>query len=229
MILLQEKRYDSLEQCSYLPDMQKRFEYFFAYQLSKEEISVLLENGWRKFGMYFFRPRCPGCQSCIPTRVLVDEFSPSKSQRRILRKNSDVKVVFAPLRYEEEAFALYKKHSRDRFAQHGSSKDDFLHSFYFSSCPGMQSEFYIDDKLVGIGFLDHGHNALSSVYFVYDTDYQSLNLGTFSILQEIEHAKILGLKYYYLGYYIEKCSRMSYKNKFHPQEHFNWQTKTWQL
>ena len=228
MIILQEKRFDSLDKCSYLPEMQKRFEYFFAYELQEEEISLLWENGWRKFGMYFFRPRCPGCRACIPTRVVVQQFTPRKSQKRILKKTQDVEVRFVPLRYNEQIFELYKKHSQNRFGQDEGSEEDFIHSFYLPSCPALQSEFYVEDKLVGVGFLDRGHNALSSVYFVYDTDYQDLNLGTFSILKEIEHAKNLGLSYYYLGYYIEKCSRMAYKNKFHPQEHFDWQTQLWQ-
>ncbi|WP_372366867.1 arginyltransferase [Candidatus Uabimicrobium sp. HlEnr_7] len=229
MILLQEKRYDDLESCTYLPKMQKRFEYFFAHELDEYEIAHLLENGWRKFGMYFFRPRCPGCQACIPTRVLVQDFKPSKSQKRVLKKNIDVEVCFSSLRYDDRIFELYKKHSQNRFSQTEGSKENFLHSFYLPSCPGLQSEFYLNGKLIGAGFLDKGHSTLSSIYFVYDTDYQHLNLGTFSILKEIEYAKKLDNLYYYLGYYIEKCTKMAYKNKFNPQQHFNWQTKTWTL
>lgn len=226
MIILQPPQLDDLSACPYLPGLKKQFRYFFANQLNASEISFLLARGWRKFGIHYFQPVCPGCRRCIPLRVLAQEFKPSKSQRKILRKNHHVRVQFGPLTFTPRAFELYQDHSYNRFNQ-SADLEGFLFNFYTTSCPNLQSEFYIDDKLIGIGFLDVGADCLSSVYFVYDTNYTHLGVGTFSILQEIEYAKLLGLDYYYLGYYIAECSSMVYKDSFKPREHYDWHTGKW--
>lgn len=229
MIVLQDIKLDSLEKCPYICGKKKQFEYFFAYELSKDQISMLWETGWRKFGVYFFRPRCPSCQDCLPIRVITNDFSASRNQRRVLKKNQHLDVKISPLIYRDEIFDLYAKHSENRFDQKNLCKKDFKQSFYMPSCPALQSEFYLNEKLIAVGFLDCGKNALSSVYFVYNTDYEHLSIGTFSILVEIEYAKKIGLPYYYLGYYIEECSSMSYKGKFYPHECFNWKKQKWEL
>ncbi|MFN3604868.1 MAG: hypothetical protein ACK4UJ_09180 [Leptonema sp. (in: bacteria)] len=77
---------------------------------------------------------------------------------------------------------------------------------------------FIKNKLVGVGILDLVEDAYSSVYFFYDPDFYDYSLGTFSILLEIEIAKLYNLKYYYLGYYIKDCSKMNYKINFKPCE-----------
>ena len=79
-----------------------------------------------------------------------------------------------------------------------------------------------------LGFLDRGEDCLSCVYFIYDTRFSHLGLGTFSILKEIEHTRSLGLKYYCLGYYVRECQRMAYKNNFKPREHYNWLQDKWE-
>lgn len=186
----------------------------------------MLSMGWRKFGAYYFRPLCPGCRECVPIRVLVDEFHPSKSQRKKLRKNGSVRVEFGPLTYSPRAYEIYIDHSQSRFGQ-ASSLDGFLFNFYSPSCPALQSEFYLDGQLIAVGYLDRGDNCLSSVYFIYDTAYAHLGLGTFSIIKEIEYAKSIGLPYYYLGYYIQDCQSMSYKDRFQPREHFDWSSGQW--
>lgn len=226
MHVLQEPQLDELNSCPYLSGRQKQFQYFFAQNLNETEIGFVLSKGWRKFGAYYFRPLCPTCRDCTPIRVLTEEFTPSKSQRKNLRKNAAVQVKFGPLTYSQRGYDIYVEHSRNRFDQE-SSLDGFLFNFYTPSCPALQSEYYLDDQLIALGFLDHGHNCLSSVYFVYDTSYAHLGLGTFSILKEIEYAKSVGLPYYYLGYYIRECRRMNYKDRFEPREHFDWSSGIW--
>lgn len=226
MQLLQQPQLDGLSPCPYLPNRQKQFQYLFAQNLSHKEISTVLAMGWRKFGVYYFRPLCPGCQDCIPIRVLVDEFRPSKSQRKNLRRNQSLRVEFGPLTYNPRAYEIYVDHSQNRFGQE-SNLDGFLFNFYSPSCPALQSEYYLDDQLIAIGYLDHGIDCLSSVYFVYDTAFSHLSLGTFSILKEIEYAQSLGLPYYYLGYYVRDCQSMNYKDRFHPREHFDWHSGQW--
>ncbi|MBE9536903.1 MAG: arginyltransferase [Proteobacteria bacterium] len=227
MILLKEPELDQQSVCPYLTDKNKQFEYFFAHRLTGEEIARLLAEGWRKFGVYYFRPACPECRECIPIRIPADTFSPSKSQRRNLRKNSNMEVRFVSPEFNSRVYEIYRKHSRERFGDE-TSLEDFIHTFYTPSCPSIQSEYYLEGELLAVGFLDMGNNCLSSVYFVYDTDYSSLGLGTFSVLKEIEHAKKLGLKYYYLGYYVAGCGRMTYKGNFLPRERFDWAVSKWE-
>ena len=228
MILHRELDIGELSLCPYLPDRKKQIRYFLASELNESDISFLLAKGWRKFGVYFFQPSCPDCRECIPVRVLCDEFKPSKSQRRNLKKNSNIDVVFGPLKYSERAFEIYKDHSKQRFSQK-CNLEEFISGFFSPSVPSLQSEYYLDGELIGLGFLDKGEDCLSSVYFIYDTKFSHLGLGTFSILKEIEQTRSLGLKYYCLGYYVQECQRMAYKNNFRPREHYNWLEDKWEV
>lgn len=228
MILIQDLNLSESQVCHYLPDREWRFKYFFAAELSGEELNVLISKGWRKFGFYYFRPFCEGCEECTPIRVPVDLYIPSKNQKNIIKKNRDVSVRFGELTYSEEIFSIYEAHSRVRFGME-SSYDEFMMNFYTRSCPALQSEYYIDGKLAGVGFLDKTDEALSSVYFIFHPDYSDRSLGTFSAITEIEYCRGHGMKYYYLGYYIDGCGRMRYKNRFRPFELFDWNTEAWDL
>jgi len=226
MRLLSEPTHDQLEPCPYLPDRQKRYRYFYALELSAAELDGLLRAGWRKFGPYFFRPDCPGCRSCIPLRVPVDAFAPSRSQRRVLRANRDVEVRFGALQLTEEVFRIYREHAAGRFDQ-PTSLEEFAASFYLPSCPALQSELHLAGTQIGVGFLDVAAAGLSSVYFSYDPRYAGRSPGILGALLEIEQARRLGLAYYYLGYYVPGSPRMAYKDRFRPREHLDWQSGRW--
>lgn len=86
---------------------------------------------------------------------------------------------------------------------------------------GFHHHYYIDGKLVAVGVLDILPWCISSVYFFYDPDYESLSLGTLSALFEIKltqdlHEMYPGIEWYYMGYYIHSCPKMRYKGKFKP-------------
>lgn len=189
--------------CSYIHGRNSRFSYFFAMDVSAEELEAILSRGWRKFGMYYFKPSCINCRECIPIRIKAEELIPSKSQRRVLKECADLHVEFKNMEFRDEIFEIYKDHSLNRFNK-DSNKEDFYSSFYTMSCPAMQSEYYIENKLAAVGFLDISSEALSSIYFIYKDEFKNFNLGTFSAFKEAGHALTLGLKYYYLGYYIRK-------------------------
>lgn len=227
MRLLSEPAHDQLEPCPYLPDRQKRYRYFYALEVSAAELDELLQAGWRKFGPYFFRPDCPDCRNCIPLRVPVAAFVPSRSQRRVLRRNLDLEVRFGPLQLTDEVYRIYREHSAGRFDQ-STSLEEFATSFYLPSCPALQSELYLNGAQVGVGFLDVASGGLSSVYFSYDPQFEGRSPGIFSVLREVEQARRLGLGYYYLGYYVPGSPRMAYKDRFRPREHYDWQSGRWQ-
>ena len=226
MKLLQEPRLSYFGPCPYIHEERCRFEYFYACDLDGPDLDEFLMRGWRKFGTYFFRPRCGFCKSCVPLRIPARKFKPTKSQRRLARKCEGIAVRFRALEYRDEIFNIYREHSRDRFGRE-SDLDEFIASFYDSSCPALQSEYYFGDELIAVGFLDVSAEALSSVYFVYKTAYQQYRLGSYSIIKETEHAALLGLAYYYLGYYVQENRSMAYKNYFHPHEIFDWDSQSW--
>ncbi len=228
MQIIQEKQLSNFSECSYIKDLQWRFEYFFAYELNDKDLDRLLEKGWRKFGIYFFRPNCATCYRCVPIRILVNDFMPSKSQRRVLRKAREIDVQFKPLDYRDEIFEIYRDHSLNRFNR-DVDIETFVSTFYAETCPTLQSEYYLDNKLIGVGFLDISSRSFSSVYYIFKTEYEEYSPGTYSVLREIEKAKSMGKNYYYLGYYIEENSSMAYKNMFHPNEKYSWKKEAWEL
>jgi leucyl-tRNA---protein transferase len=213
-------------QCPYIHDRESCLTHFEAIDVSAEELGSLLAAGWRKFGVCFFRPGCPSCTQCIPVRVLTGSFTPSESQKRVLRKNTHTRVEFKPLNPDRDIFEVYADHSKSRFGK-DVTPSDMLESLYIESCPSMQSEYYIHDSLAGVGFLDCSSKALSSVYFVFRERFAKYSLGTFSIMAEIGYARKSGLPYYYLGYSIEGNSHMEYKSRFHPQEQYDWGSGRW--
>ncbi|HOT46417.1 MAG TPA: hypothetical protein PLC28_16145 [Spirochaetota bacterium] len=226
MILLQEPRLSPWGPCTYLPERNCRFEYFFAYDLTANDLEELLCRGWRKFGEYYFRPSCGECRRCVPLRVLAGEFTPTKSQRRVLRGCEGIEVRFNELEYRDEIFEVYRDHSLNRFGKE-SEENDFFTAFYTRSCPTLQSEYFLRDKLIAVGFIDVSSKGLSSIYYIYKTSFEKYRLGTYSVMREAEHAASLGLPYYYLGYYIEENQHMAYKGHFHPHETFDWSREIW--
>ena len=185
-----------------------------------------VSSGWRCFGLQHFRPVCD-CRECLSIRIPVAEFKPSKSQRRILKKNTDVDISVGPLRYREEIFALYTEHSRSRFQKDPGTEQEFITQFYTPSCQGAQSEFRIGGKLAGVGFLNISEQGISSVYFVYRDGLLDRSFGIFSMLAEIEFAKQQGLSFYYPGYWVRENPRMNYKGTLRPRQIYHTDRGVW--
>jgi len=226
MKLLSEPQASEEIPCSYIAGRNSRFYYFFAVEISAEELEEIFSRGWRKFGMYYFKPVCSDCRECVPIRVKTDELHPTRSQKRVIKECKDLIVEFKDIEYSDEIFEIYQEHSMKRFGK-DSNKEDFYNSFYAQSCPTMQSEYYIDNRLAAVGFIDISSNAFSSIYFIYKDEFSKYKLGTYSVFKESSYALSLGLKYYYLGYYIENNHSMAYKNSFHINEKMDWNTKEW--
>lgn len=226
MRLLNEILLSEESSCPYIKNNKWRCRYFFAADVSGEELDIILTRGWRKFGIYYFRPECDACMECIPIRIRARELIPSRSQNRVIKNCRDVKVEFRELEYRDEIYEIYQDHSLTRFNK-DSNIDDFINSFYNPSCPAIQSEYYINNVLAGVGFLDVSSNALSSIYFIYRNEFNRFGLGTFSVIKETELALSMGLDYYYLGYFVKNNRSMAYKNSFHTNEKMDWETGSW--
>lgn len=230
MKLLSPPRISPEENCPYIDGELARHEFFLATEVDAKEFDTCLAQGFRKFGIYFFRPNCRQCQRCLPLRVKAKDFKPTKSQKRVLKKNQDLKVFYKPLVYREEIYQLFIKHSKIRFGQNEDkpgSREDFIQTHFTPSTPSVLSEFYLEDKLIAVGFLDLAASSASSVYFIYDPDYEKRSLGIYGALKEIEFTSNSGREYYYLGYYIAENKSMMYKNQFHPHEVYDWVKEVW--
>jgi arginine-tRNA-protein transferase len=183
----------------------------------------LLAKGFRRTGSLFYMNACKDCAECISIRVPVRDFVPSKSQRRTLKANRDLKVAVShfsepsdvDLKVKFELFRKYMVGKHDN-AENAEWMEFYSlhHGYPFTS----EMHFYLEGKLVAVSVLDEGRDAVSSNYFYYDPDYPERRLGIFSILQEIAYAKSAGKEYYYLGFYIEKCRKMSYKADIRPNQ-----------
>jgi len=212
--------------CPYLKDETEQLEFFFAKEIQPEEIDALLAAGWRKFGKQFFRPACPRCRQCIPLRIPVSEFKPTKSQRKAIVKNKETVMKTRPLQSRPEIYAIYQDHSGHKFSKE-TTANEFEDSFFDQVCPAFQTEYFCHHLLCAVGFIDSGKQSYSSVYFVYKEAFKKQSLGCYSILREIELARIQGKRFYYLGYFIEKNQSMNYKNRFGPNQKLDWNTGQW--
>ena len=229
MIQLYPQSLDERSTCPYIDDGRERqFRYFFATQLNSNELGSWLRSGWRKFGMYYYKPECPQCQSCIPLRINVNDFKMSKSLRRCWNKNSDYLScqIQKPV-YSDRAFEIYQKHSILRFDQKAGDKEHFIESFYLPSAPMLQTNLYLGKDLMGVGYLDISDDGMSSVYFAFDPEISEYSPGTYSILSEMNHVKKKNMDYYYLGYWVKNCLSLDYKQRFKPYEVFDWNKREW--
>jgi arginine-tRNA-protein transferase len=205
--------------CPYLSDRTWVTHTFQVQDLPEALYESMMTHGWRRSGTAFYQNHCPGCDFCIPIRVPTERFTPSKSQRRVLRKNADIRVRMDEAAFDEEAYALYWRYNTQR---HGKEETASRHGFRRFLCDSpidtRMMRYYLGDRLVGIGWVDVVPNGLSSVYYVFDPAESSRSLGTFSAMKEIETAAAMGKSWLYLGFYVPGCSKMSYKRRFRPFE-----------
>jgi len=188
-----------------------------------------MNAGFRRSGRLIYQPICCGCRSCVPIRVEVDQFVPSKSQRRRLRRNADISLAIDSPKTTDEKFALYSRYLQEWHGEAAHSREEFERFLYDS--PVQTIEFTYRDsagELLAVGICDVCASSLSSVYFYFDPSRASRSLGTYGVLCEIDYARSLGIPYYYLGYWVRGCRSMQYKSDFAPAQLLatdgSWQT-----
>lgn len=209
--------------CSYLPDRQEKLLVVHPQQqLSPDIYQQLLPKGFRRSGNDAYRPHCNACTACHSIRIPVNEFSPSRSQKRIIAKNRDI-VMKTASNPNPIYFELYSRYISQRH-QDGSMyppTQETLDSF--TQCNWLELIFlecYLNDELVSVAVCDKVDDALSAVYTFFAPEYDNRSLGQFSILQQIELAKTNNMQYLYMGYQIDSCPAMNYKKNYGPNERF---------
>lgn len=213
---------DVPEACPYLPDRVATFRIANGF-LGAMHYEQLIQIGYRRNGDYLYRPDCRNCQECRTLRVLATDFRRSKSQRRVWNRCAPVfRASFGPPECDDERIALYRRYLKFQHDDQAGDVDEERYArFLTDSCLGgatFELRLRAGGRLAGVGILDRLRDGLSSVYFYFDPAYAALSPGTYSALYEIETARIWGLRYYYLGYYIANCGSMHYKRQFRPCE-----------
>jgi arginine-tRNA-protein transferase len=210
-----------MEQFSYIN------EEFYSSQVTPEQTDLLLAEGWRHFGEHFYRYNLGyykyDIRAVYALRVNLEKYSFSKNQRRVLRRNEDLRTVVRPIEVTDEKEELFERHKK-RF-EYGvpDSLYDFLsYDPSIIPCEGLEVCAYRDRELYAAAFFDVGKTAISSVYAMFNPEEKTRSLGILTMLLEIKYAYRTGKKFYYHGYAYEGNSFYDYKKRFRGLESYDW-------
>lgn len=215
--------------CSYLDD-EKAITLFAdpAYPKDTKLYSLLARNGFRRSGEHVYQPHCKDCQKCISVRVPVNEFKPTRSQRRNIKLNQDIEIKTSPAKFDQTHYDLFEYYITSRHKDGGMNDFDIDAYKSFLMCSWANTElmeFYLNNELVAVAVMDVLNDGLSAVYSFFKPELSKRALGKFAILSQIAHAKNHGLDHLYLGYWISECQKMRYKDEYQPLQYFmngNW-------
>lgn len=221
--MAQQLVYDGLQSCPYLPGKIARMPlYRQLRRLTLDETDARFATAERRVGNCLYQTACPTCQACEGLRIPIADFAPNKSQRRVARRwEGHGRVEMGPVAFDHAKLAMFNRHKQQR----GLASDDaemtalgYINWLVQSCVLTAEMRYYYDDELVGVGVVDLGKRAASSVYFYFEPSRADLSPGVFSVLREIELCRSTGRDYLYLGLYVEDCRHLAYKDQYQPNE-----------
>jgi leucyl-tRNA---protein transferase len=219
--------------CPYLPGNEERKVFTHLVGERAGELNDLLTHGgFRRSQSIAYRPACDACKACVSVRVVVEDFNPTRSMRRILDRNADISGDMRVALPTSEQYSIFRAYLDARHRDGGMADMTVLD--YAMMVEDSHVETRLIDyrrhgsdtdeersgagELVAVALTDVLSDGLSMVYSFFDPDIIGRSLGTFMILDHIERARRMGLPYVYLGYWVRGSQKMDYKGRFLPQE-----------
>lgn len=201
---------------------------FIRTSIDNEELEVLLADGWRHFGTWFYRHilslNGDELSKVLPVRINLARFRQSKSQRKLWRRNNKrVRVVFRDAFIDREKELMFSRH-KQRFK---SNVPETIYTF-FSSCPSkipahtMECCLFDGDKLFGVSFFDITLHCTSAIYAMFLPEYSGWRPGIYTMLAEVDFSISNNKKYHYMGYAFRESSFYDYKKQFYGVEVYDW-------
>ena len=218
--------------CGYLPNRMAQSLIAAPQHLVDADVySGLIQQGFRRSGKFSYRPHCENCQECVPVRVVLEAFSPNRSQKRAFKQHQNLTTTILPIGFYEEHYALYAsyqraRHSDDKTADQmepdSDSQENDVEQYQSFLCQSnvesVLVEFRDGGQLKMVSVIDVVRDGISVVYTFYDTSDSATSYGTYNVLWQALWAQTLGLPYLYLGYWIKDSRKMAYKQNYKPLE-----------
>ena len=215
--------------CPYLPGKSERKVFTELKGPHADELNDALGRiGFRRSQTVSYRPSCLDCAACISVRVVAGEFRPSSTQKRDLRRNSDLVTTLCRPWSTAEQFDLLQRYLVERHPGGGMAtmdEVDFADMVEHTPVDSWVVEYReptvdgVPGRLVGACLTDRQGDGLSMIYSFYDPDHAMREgLGNYIILDHIERARDMGLPYVFLGYWVDGSPRMQYKIRYRPME-----------